>query len=210
MLAADSPTIQQTREKLIDAAGPVFAEHGFHKATVREITDRAGANVAAVNYHFRDKAELYAECLRAAQCTAMEAAGECECAADAAPHERLRHFIDRMVRRLLNPNRPKWHHAIMSREMLEPTGALDQLVERGIRPDCQELMEIIEALAGGKVSPDQTFLFGFSVVSQCLFFLQNRPIIERLYPKYNSKPPAVEELVEHIYAFSLAGIRAAK
>lgn len=211
MLAAASPTtiIQQTREKLIDAAGPVFAEHGFHKATVREITDRAGANVAAVNYHFRDKAELYSECLRAAHCTAMEAAGECECPSDAA-RDRLRHFIDRMVRRLLNPNRPAWHHAIMSREMLEPSGALDQLVERGIRPDCHELMEIIEDLAGGKVSRDRTFLFSFSVVSQCLFFLQNRPIIERLYPKYTSKPPAVEELVEHIYAFSLAGIRAAK
>src|ERR1700749_1537346 len=105
MLATDSPTtIQQTRQKLIDAAGPVFAEHGFHKATVREITDRAGANVAAVNYHFRDKAEPYAEGLRAAQCTAMEAAGECECPSDAA-RDRLRHFIDRMVRRLLNPDR---------------------------------------------------------------------------------------------------------
>src|ERR1700749_4242762 len=105
MLATDSPTtIQQTRQKLIDAAGPVFAEQGFHKATVREITDRAGANVAAVNSHFRDKAELYAECLRAEQCTAMEAAGECECPSEGTSRERLHHFIDRMVRRLLNPN----------------------------------------------------------------------------------------------------------
>jgi TetR/AcrR family transcriptional regulator, regulator of cefoperazone and chloramphenicol sensitivity len=209
MLVSDSPAILQTREKLIAAAGPVFAEHGFHKATVREITDRAGVNVAAINYHFRDKAELYAECLRAAQCTAMEAAGEWLCPSDSA-HDRLRHFIDRMVRRLLNPNRPKWHHAIMSREMLEPSGALDQLVEQGIRPDCRELAAIITELTGGKVSQDRTFLLGCSVVAQCLFFLQNRPIIDRLYPQYATNPPAVEELVEHIYAFSLAAILAAQ
>ena len=209
MLVTDPPAILQTRQKLIEAAGPVFAEHGFHKATVRDITVRAGVNVAAINYHFRDKSELYAECLRAAQCTAMEAAGEWECPSDSS-EDRLRHFIDRMVRRLLNPNRPKWHHAIMSREMLEPTGALDQLVERGIRPDCLELEAIVRDLTGGKLSRDRMFLLGFSVVAQCLFFLQNRPIIERLHPEYVTNPPAVEELVNHIYAFSLAAIRAAQ
>ncbi len=210
MLAhVESPTIQDTRRKLIEAAGMTFAEYGFHKATVREITDRAGVNIAAINYHFRDKAELYAACLRAAQCTAMEAAGEWQCASG-VPKDRLRHFIDRMVRRLLNPNRPKWHHAIMNREMIQPTGALDQLVEQGIRPDCRELQTIIEELTGGKLSRDRVFLLGFSVVAQCLFFLQNRPIIERLHPKFATKPPAVEQLVDHIYAFSLAAIRAAQ
>ena len=53
-----------TRNKLLEAAGQVFAEHGYHSATVREICMRAGANVAAVNYHFGDKLELYTEVLR--------------------------------------------------------------------------------------------------------------------------------------------------
>jgi len=202
-----SPAVSETRERLIDAAGEVFAAQGFHAATVRQITEKAGVNIAAINYHFRDKNELYAACLRAAKCTAIEAAGEWECASR-VPEDRLRHFIDRMVRRLLDPDRPKWHHALMNREMSEPSGALDQLVEEGIRPDCRELEAIVTELTGGAVSRDRVFLIGFSVVAQCLFYLQNRPIIERLYPKFRSRPPAVETLVEHIHEFSIAAIRA--
>lgn len=55
----------KTRERILIAASDVFAEHGFEKGTVREICTRAKANVAAVNYHFRDKTELYKEVLDA-------------------------------------------------------------------------------------------------------------------------------------------------
>lgn len=203
---AVTPAEPDTRQRLIEAAGEVFAEFGFHAATVRQITERAGVNVAAINYHFRDKNELYAACLHEAHCTAMEACGEWDCDSD-EPEDRLFHFIDRMVRRMLNPKRPKWHPAIMNREMHEPTGALDQLVERGIRPDSRELEAIIHQLTGGDLPRDRVFMLGFSVVAQCLFYLQNRPIIERLYPKFRNKPPTVEQIVEHIYAFSVTAIR---
>ena len=49
--AASDPT----REKLLDVAGRIFADRGYRAATIREICLAAGANVAAVNYHFGDK-----------------------------------------------------------------------------------------------------------------------------------------------------------
>lgn len=55
----------KTRERILIAASQVFAERGFEKGTVRDICTRAGANVAAVNYHFRDKHELYVQVLDA-------------------------------------------------------------------------------------------------------------------------------------------------
>lgn len=47
-----------TRERIVAAAVQVFAQHGFLSGTVREITEIAEVNIAAVNYHFGSKDEL--------------------------------------------------------------------------------------------------------------------------------------------------------
>ena len=52
------------------AAGGVFASRGFRDATIREICQAAGANIAAVNYHFGDKEALYLEVIRHAHACA--------------------------------------------------------------------------------------------------------------------------------------------
>src|SRR5215472_3413394 len=55
-----------TRSELLEAAGQVFAEKGFERATGREICARAGANPAAVNYYFGGMEGLYAAVLEVA------------------------------------------------------------------------------------------------------------------------------------------------
>lgn len=47
-----------TRDRILDAAERLFAEQGFHPTTLRQITQDAGANLAAVNYHFGSKQAL--------------------------------------------------------------------------------------------------------------------------------------------------------
>src|ERR1700728_1069403 len=53
-----------TRTRILDAAEHLFAERGFRGTSVRAITDLAGANLAAVGYHFGSKAELLAAVIR--------------------------------------------------------------------------------------------------------------------------------------------------
>ena len=53
-----------TRTRILDAAEHLFAERGFRGTSVRAITDHAGANLAAVGYHFGSKAELLAAVIR--------------------------------------------------------------------------------------------------------------------------------------------------
>ncbi len=59
--ASHSDIGDETRQRLLDAAERLFAENGFDQTSVREITAEAGVNVAAINYHFGGKDNLYRE-----------------------------------------------------------------------------------------------------------------------------------------------------
>ena len=63
-------TTDETRNRLLEAAGQEFAVKGREHATVRDILKRAGMkNIAAVNYYFENKDNLYEATLRHAfQC----------------------------------------------------------------------------------------------------------------------------------------------
>jgi AcrR family transcriptional regulator len=52
-----------TRERILRAAERLFGQHGFSDASLRQITDEAGVNLAAVNYHFGSKEQLYRQVL---------------------------------------------------------------------------------------------------------------------------------------------------
>jgi AcrR family transcriptional regulator len=53
----------ETRERLLDAAERIFAERGFEGASIRAVTQAAGASVSAANYHFGSKEALLRETL---------------------------------------------------------------------------------------------------------------------------------------------------
>src|SRR5882762_3772557 len=120
------PDLDATRARLIDAAGEVFAEHGFQATTVREICTQAGANVAAVNYHFRDKMGLYDAVLKESLCVAGHEAFRQLATQSKSPEEALRITIFGMLSRMSQAaERGAWHVRIMAHEMAQPTEALD-------------------------------------------------------------------------------------
>ena len=47
-----------TKERILDTAEGLFAEHGFPATSMRDITNAAGVNLAAINYHFGSKESL--------------------------------------------------------------------------------------------------------------------------------------------------------
>jgi AcrR family transcriptional regulator len=48
------------RDRILQAAAHAFSQRGFHGVTVRDLAQQAQVNLAAINYHFRSKEELYA------------------------------------------------------------------------------------------------------------------------------------------------------
>src|SRR5271156_5540224 len=123
-------SLDETRHQLLGAAGEVFAEFGFRDATVREICRRAGANIAAINYHFGDKETLYTEVLRYSHGKALEKYPPLlGVAADAPAEKKLRAFVNSLLLRIFDTGPTAWHGKLMSREMIEPSAALDSLIE---------------------------------------------------------------------------------
>jgi AcrR family transcriptional regulator len=199
----------ETRRQLLEAAGEVFAEAGFRNATVREICRRAGANVAAVNYHFGDKETLYAEVLRYAHGRALEQYPPLlDVANDAAPEKKLRAFVLSFLLRIFDNGRAAWHGKLMSREMIEPTAALDSLVEERMRPMAGQLLGIVAEILDRPAGDERVRLCGMSVVSQCVFYHHCRPVVSRLFPKHLPQDTEnIERLADHITRFSLAAMK---
>jgi AcrR family transcriptional regulator len=195
-----------TRERLIEAAGHLFAESGFKKVTVREIVARAHANIAAVNYHFGDKLGLYREVveegIRAQETTTREsrAAGE-----GLPADERLRRFIRIFIGRASKHPRP-WIRGIIFREMADPTPVLDEIIERGIRPRLEYLGAIVAELLDCPVIDPRVLPCAASVQSQLMLTMKS-PLSLKLDPNAGQAPD-VEQLIEHITRFSLGGIAA--
>ena len=201
------PTRTETRQRLLEAAGEVFAARGFRAATVREICQRAQANLAAVNYHFGDKERLYAAVLQYTFHCAEPFPLDLGLGVEATVEERLRAFIRSHLFSLLAEGRPAWHRKLIAREMAEPTQALDTVVDQMIRPEAELLMAIVRDVLGPDAHPQRVWQCASSIIGQCLFYHHARPVIMRLNLEQTYTPEAIEELVDHIAQFSLAGLR---
>ncbi|MFN0009276.1 MAG: CerR family C-terminal domain-containing protein [Planctomycetota bacterium] len=196
------------RTRLLQAAGEVFAEQGFRSATVRAICARAGTNVAAVNYHFRDKESLYALVLENALQAAVERfPPDLGVTPESSAEDRLRAFIRSLLLRMLGGGVPEWLSRLMAHEMIEPTRALDPLVERVLRPLFTRLVGIVGELLGPGADPEVVRLCARSVVGQCFFYRHAQEVIRRLQPGERIDASRIEDLADHITSFSLAGIR---
>jgi AcrR family transcriptional regulator len=198
-------TQDDPKQRLLETAGQVFAEKGLEGAKVREICKRAGVNIAAVNYYFRDKERLYIEAVKSAACGTLESVSLPAWPPGTAAAVKLRDFIRVMAGRLMSPDKPAWHVRLMMRELTEPTAACAEWVEEYVRPQAGVLREILaEALPPG-TSDFRRWQTGFSIIGQCLFYLHCKPVVRLLLgDEYARITPEV--VAEHVAAFSLAAL----
>lgn len=208
--APDPQSDADTRQRLLAAAGVVFAEQGFQAATVREICQRAGArNVAAIHYHFGDKESLYREVLEGALRAALARfPPDLGLGPDPSAEERLHAFVHSFLNRLLRSDEPESLMRLMMREMIEPTGALDRLVESVQRPLFLRLRAIVNELAGAEVAPDVVTACSQAVVAQCIFYRHAAHVITRMGHKVPGTEAEIAALARQITTFALGGIAA--
>ncbi len=207
--ATREPRSAATERRLLEAAGQVFAEKGFRAATIREISQRAGANIAAVNYHFGDKEKLYAATFRHAReaCVAQFPLRD-EGLNAGSTRDRLGRFVLGLFLRMLDIGRPAWQWQMMAREMIEPTAVLDEMVDEVIRPDFGELQKLVEEITGLAPADERVRRCACSVVGQAMFYRHSQPVVRRLNPSQGFERADLEELADHVTSFSHAALTA--
>jgi AcrR family transcriptional regulator len=206
MLAKSSLT-DSTRERVLLAAGPIFAAQGFRDATIREICQKANVNIASVNYHFRSKEALYAEVLAFAFQESQQRHPWTDAAdPEAAPERRLGDFIATFLHRLMDESERCWQGRLIAREIMDPTSALEQVIETWIRPRFHLLGEIVTGVLGRHCEPLELQRCVLSILGQCLVYRHSRSVIERLCPEVIAGTASIEQAAAHVARFCLAGL----
>jgi len=197
-----------TKDRILAAAGALFAERGFHRTTVREIAARAGVNVAAGNYHYGSKKALYLEVLRAQFAeirSQLRARGATRPRSELVrlPRAQLvslfRARVTVMLDLLLGPP-PGVHGTLMQREMCDPSEALPVIVEEFIAPMAGEMREIAAHLEP-RLDAESVERCVFSITGQALFYRFTLPALRLL-----NGLPTRSRLADHITEFSLGGM----
>ncbi|MEP6783007.1 MAG: CerR family C-terminal domain-containing protein [Acidobacteriota bacterium] len=203
-----NPGSADTRQRLVDSAATLFADRGFENVTVREICKASNANIAAINYHFGDKAGLYRAVVLYAIAVMQETNEQSQRAGDGqSPEDQIRGFVRVFVGRLAADDNPNaWIPKLMAREMEHPTEALDQVMMQVVLPRLEYLCGVAATYMKLPISDPRVKRCIVSLQVQC--FLASRRIPPSMEKVWGPVMRDVDVAVNHIVEFTLGGMRA--
>ncbi|GGY50804.1 TetR/AcrR family transcriptional regulator [Pseudoduganella albidiflava] len=195
-----------TRQQLLAVAGQVFAERGYADATSKEICARAGANAAAVNYHFGGREQLYeAVLIEAHQHLVTLEAMQQAAAMDCAPRDKLRAVLAGIVQRAVAPD-AHWATRVLVRELLSPTAGISALAQKAVAPKVRVMMGVVSDILG--LPPESPGLQRslFLLMGPCMALLLAPPALRsEVLPALANEPAG---LVDDMMCYAEAGLAA--
>lgn len=203
-----------TRDRLLDEAEDLFAQRGFHAVSVREITKAAQSNLAAVNYHFGNKQNLYLEVFRSRwllRASQIQQRFRQSLNNNGTPTPNL--VIQSFARAFLegpmsNEERTR-HLKLISGELVQPTEAFELVVEQVFRPLFTNLLQDFKNVMPDTLDEKQMVLNVFSILALVLYFNFARPLIYS-FVGGREESDLETRLVDHIVQFSLSGVGSGK
>ncbi len=198
----------KTKEVLLINASAMFAKKGFKNTTVAEICKQAEVNIAAVNYHFGDKENLYNKAIHYSFEKAMEVYPIDVNREITNPIESLKCFISAKLGQVLAQDEIGNFAKLMTKEIAEPTNVLDDVVENIIFPQVQYIRKIVSAIFNNdKIEESDIFFCVLQVISPPVFLGSNQPISERLCPKMGCEDKnSISDFPNKMTEFIVAGI----
>ncbi len=203
-LPTHSEARAETRRRLLEAAGELFAEKGFHLAATREICRRAGTDIAAIHYHFGSKENLYEAVLRHADTLLTD---PLPALASARTREaRLKVIIAWVLEQCFAEGQPEWRWRFIEQATISLTPGLRAFFNSHILPLYRALDSICGEFLGRRASRQQVRSATRSILGQCFYYRHFRVLIRDEGEDFSREH--LRELTDHIHEFSLAGLRA--
>jgi AcrR family transcriptional regulator len=197
---------------LLQAGRKIFAEHGRENATIRDICNQAGANVAAVNYHYGGKERLYVAILQDYIQRENERHPRDEgITPESSPKERLRAYLRSFLLQTLGDGDPVDDRLgkLVTQEFIEPSQYFGEIFERHCRPTHNLLLDILRQMLPGH---DELTVSrcASSIIGQCVLFDFAKEAISRMNPELVLQAGNIEGITDFIMEFSLGGIEKIK
>ncbi len=203
-----------TKERILRSAGVIFGKKGFKDATIREIAKVAKVNIAAINYHFRDKEGLYGAVLEDVFKTGFTRfPATLETGVDADPEQRLRAFIRAMFYRL--QSREGWggmvgQGRLIAREFIDPSPAFEGVLDKYIKPHKDLLLGIIADIMQLNPGPEILMPCAISIIGQCIYYALGSRVIRKISADNAPTEDNLDQLADSVWLFSLGGIAGIK
>jgi len=197
-----------TRLQLLDAAGLIFAQKGFDRATAKEIAKAAGTNAASVNYHFGGIDRLYEAVLVRAHDDLISLRQLQDVMVEGlSAEQKLQRLLSMVVGLFTGPDVSSWAIRVISRELLSPSPSLAVLHERAVDPKKSLILDLVAELAGRSKDDPAVMRCFFSIAAPCgILLMANRETLRQMFPSLLEGDPI--DLEQHLVRFALAGIAA--
>jgi len=212
-VTACDPTAEarETHERILDAAQKLFAEKGLDATSVRDITAEAGCNVAAVNYHFGGKDNLYVESFRAMLRPLRDqrmAMMDGLMRREPAPtlEEFLASFAEGFLEPLVDESLGRRFMLFVSREISDQKLPDGLFLDEFIVPLIKRAVSALDRV-GVPMTSEQSFYCIFSLIGQLLHAVKGHHMSDQL-GLTGAAPFDLRGFIDHFVRFSAAGIRA--
>jgi TetR/AcrR family transcriptional regulator, regulator of cefoperazone and chloramphenicol sensitivity len=215
------------RSRILSVALKLFAEQGFKKTSIRDIAKHSEANIASVSYYFGDKQGLY----RAAFTEPLEACGshgpESGAMATAMREianrigstkvplglpllEVFRIFYATFLAPLTRGEEMKYVMKLHFREMLEPTGLWNEVIEHEIEPDHQLMLKLLLKELGLKKVDIDVQRLAITLVGMGVHYFVAQDVIAKISPAVVCNAKAIEQLADRLALYAVGMVAAEK
>ncbi len=196
-------TKQSASERMIEAAGRLFAEKPFDAVSTREIATAAGVNLSAISYHFENKEGLYRavfkKIIQDLKPSRVGLAVLLENQLTAARDDRKAYadfiaiFVSRVVDSAFSPS-TRWKMRLLKRETEMPTECFQILMEGHVDVIHDLLGILIAKISGDSPTSEKIKLEANAILSLCLRYALNEELVKARMGWPSVGPPEIQKI----------------